>query len=169
MSAALKHTDDRNRYYKLLAVANRHLKELRPGFTDDDYRHILFMNGASEKNGKFSATTMTIEQLEAALDQCRSLGFKARFVPKKHGKASSPGWRNPRIGKLMALWNSLANAGVVNDRSRKAMERYCMNHVPGLERFEWISSAQLNTAIETLKKAHQQRGLDSYKTNLIDQ
>ena len=168
MNAArrFKHSDQRKRLYTLLSVAKRELEKVRHGFCEEDYRHILAVHGATEKNGQISATTMSTEQLQAALDHCHDLGFKISTKVSREQRPNrsrkSGEWRRPRIGKLNALWCALADAGVVNDRSEKAMQQYCLNNVPELSRFEWISSEQLNTAIEMMKKMFKQRGIDSY-------
>lgn len=149
---------ERTSRYKRLAIACAQLKKVRVEFTDDDYRHILQMHGAQVVDGKHSATTMSIRQLDAALAHCHDLGFRvSKKVSRETDKAKS--WKAPRIGKLNALWCSLADAGVVNDRSESAMQRYCENNVPGLTKFEWVTSDQLNKAIEMLKQMHIQRGL----------
>lgn len=151
----------RSKCYQLLGIARKQLEKTRPGFSDDDYRHILFMNGATMVDGKFSATTMTVAQLQAALSHCQDLGFRiSKKVQRERATKSGEGnWRAPRVGKLNALWISLADAGVIHDRSESAMRHYCENKVPGLTKFEWITSAQLNTAIEMLKAMHRQRGI----------
>lgn len=161
---AIAPSEARIKAYKLLGIAKRELAKVRPGFRDEDYRHILFMNGAKMKDGEFSATTMSIGQLHMALKHCQDLGFRiskkvGRETPKTKSKSAERDWRAPRVAKLNALWISLADAGVINNRSEDAMKRYCMNNVPGLTRFEWITSAQLNRAIEMLKAAHRQRNL----------
>lgn len=138
-------TDRRRRLYKLLAVANRELSTLRPGWTDDDYRIILKNCGASLKNGKYSATTLTDSQLDEALKQLKIRGFKVRRDTKNDT------WRAPRIAKLNALWCLLAEAGVVRNSSSFALENYCKHRV-GLTRLQWATSEQLNKAIEELKQ-----------------
>jgi hypothetical protein len=149
----------RVRMYTRLAVANAQLKKVRPEFTDDDYRHILKMHGAQLVDDKYSAKTMTVQQLGAALSHFHDLGFRmSAKVAREAGKTPKT-WKSPRIGKLNALWCSLADAGVINDRSEQAMQRYCENNVRGLTKFEWITSDQLNKAIEMLKQMHVQRGL----------
>ena len=158
-------SEARKKAYRLLGIAKKQLADVRPGFTDEDYRHILFMHGAKEKDGTFSASTMSLAQLNSALKHCQDLGFR---ISKKVLKESSRlnqvrpqerDWRKARVGKLNALWISLADAGVIDNRSEEAMKSYCVRRVKGLTRFEWITSEQLNKAIEMLKQMHIQRGL----------
>lgn len=137
-------TATRRRLYTLLAVANRELSESRPGWSDDDYRFILQQCGARDKDGQPSATTMTVPQMEVALTRFKELGFRVR----KNGA----GWRGPRIAKLTAIWCALADAGVVRNRSRQAMESFLRRQVSGMSHLEWASSDDLNHSIEILKK-----------------
>ncbi len=139
--------DNRKRLYTLLQVANRELTHARAGWCDDDYRAILQQCGATEKSGKFSASTMTNPQIEQALERFKQLGFK----PRRSQTKTAP-WRMPRIAKLNAMWCALADAKVVDDRSETAMKAWCKHQVKGLNNLEWATSEQLNKAVEMLKQ-----------------
>lgn len=136
---------NRKRLFKLLAVANRELGKLRPGWCEDDYRLVLQQCGAKQNNGRFSASTMTDRQMEEALRQFKVLGFKTKRV------GGTGTWRTARINKLNAMWCALADAGVVRDRSSHAMEVFCRRQINGLTRLQWATSDQLNQAVEMLK------------------
>lgn len=133
--------DPRQRLYKLLQVARRELR-----LTEDQYRTVLYANGAKLVNDRWSATTMSLAQLEAALGQMKRLGFR----PKAARVKRLSDWRQPRIAKLRALWIALAEAGVVRDRSEKALVRFCARHT-GVAKLQWAGSQGLNRAIEALK------------------
>ncbi len=135
----------RQRLYTLLAVANAELQKSRAGFCDDDYRYILQQCGASEKNGRISAKTMTIPEMELAVSRLKQLGFKPK---RQHGA----GWRQPRIDKLNAMWCALADADVVRNRAESALENFCSKQVPTLSRLRWATSDQLNQCVEILKQ-----------------
>lgn len=138
----------RTRLYKLLAVANRELSTLRAGWSDDDYRAILMQCGATRVDGRFSARTMSIAQMAAALARFKALGFRVRSA-----RPNTPGdWRAARIAKLNAIWCALADAGQVRDGSQRAMENFCRKHLNGLERLQWATSPQLNRCVEMLKQ-----------------
>lgn len=143
----------RKQKYKLLAVANRELGKLRAGWEEDDYREVLRQCGAQEKAGKFSATTMSEQQLDAALRRFKALGFKVKR------KVTPIEWRAPRIAKLNALWCAMADEGFVRDRSERAMEVFLKHQVRGFTRLRWATSTQLNQGIETLKGMAKQRGM----------
>lgn len=152
-------SSERMKRYKCLGIAKRQLEQVRPGFCEEDYRQILFMHGAKQKGGTFSASTMTIAQMDNALKHCQQLGFKLSKKVQRETPKMQRDWREPRVAKLNAMWIALADAGEIDDRSEQAMQHWCQNRVPGLVRFEWITSAQLNTAIEMMKQFCQRCGL----------
>ena len=136
-------TDRRAQLYRLLAVGQRELQ-----LDDDTYRMILRQYGATEHAGRVSAKTMSVTQLEQALDHLKRHGFKVTPTGTRLRTAT---WRNDRIGKLNAMWMLLADNGYIQDRSEQAMHRWCVGHIKELERLEWATGQQLNQAIESLK------------------
>lgn len=110
---------------------------------DENYRELLHSHGASKKDGKYSATTMSVAGLIQAVGEMRRKGFKPR--------AGGGDWRQPRIEKITALWITLADAGVVRDRSETAMTRWC-SRITRKTRLEWATSYELNACIEGLKE-----------------
>lgn len=148
----------RQRLYKLLQVQNRELHKQLAGWTDDDYRYLLATCGATVRDGKPSATTMSISQMETALNALRVKGGKQDDTP--HAAFSRD--KRPRINKLMALWHALADAGVVQQRSLQAMMAWCENNVPGINKLVWADTMALNKAIEMLKGFAKSRGVKVY-------
>lgn len=146
----------RKRLYTLLQVGHTDLKQNLCGWDDEQYRELLARCGASEKNGKFSATTMTVKELEKALNELKRLGFKPGSI-KSSSVRNTGDWRGPRIKKLNAMWIALADIGAVNDRSESAMQRWCSNHIPGLVKLNWATTQQLNQAVEMMKGMLRQR------------
>lgn len=140
-------TTKHNHLYKLLAVANRELRQSRSGWCEADYREILRQCGASERDGRISAKTMTAVEMNQALKRFEQLGFVRR---KPAGRPNRKGMQ-PRIAKLNAMWCALADAGVVRDRSEQAMRHWCENQVGTLTKFDWADGDDLNQAIEMLK------------------
>lgn len=134
--------DNRARYYRLLAIGKSQL-----GWDDAFYYDTwLPTQGATLKAGKVSATTLSIGQLSQAVERMKALGFKPTGKKFTHDQD----WRKPRIGKLNALWLAMAAAGVVQDKSQDALERWCKNHHQK-DRLQWASSKELNSCIEQLK------------------
>ncbi len=139
---------DRKRLYTLLRVAHTWAEQHLSGWTEDDYRGLLQRHGATQKSGKFSASTMTDKQLESALTEFRQKGFKPT------SKTRTAEWRAPRIAKLNAMWLDMHRAGLVRNRSEQAMQAWCKNNVRGLNQLQWATSAQLNQAVEMMKQMH---------------
>jgi phage gp16-like protein len=140
-----------------LRVANGWAAKTFPDWREDDYRQVLKNFGAGLVDGKYSATTMSLENLNRALHYFKQKGFK---LQSKH-KPLQPGeWRKPRISKLNALWLLLADENEVNDRSQKAMESWCKHNVPAFTRLQWADSAALNKAIEMLKSYCKRCGIN---------
>jgi len=142
---------NRTRLYTLLNVGRTRL-----GWDDELYRAVLSQYGAKEKDGKVSATTMTLGQLEQMLTHMKKCGFKPRA---KAGSASNiSDWRAPRIKKISALWIALAEAGVVDHREESAMVRWCAA-TAGCKRLQWANSQQLNQCVEGLKSWAKREGV----------
>lgn len=137
--------DRRTQLYRLLAVGQRQLK-----LDEDTYRSMLAQYGAKEIDGKVSAKSLSLTQLEQVLEHLKKSGFKVQNKLKGTG-LRTVNWRKPRLAKLNAMWTLLADNGHVRDRSEAAMHRWCIRQVKGLERLEWAESHQLNTAVEALK------------------
>ena len=66
--------DQRKKFYSLLQLGKQFF-----GWDDEFYYGIwLPMRGATLKNGKYSASTMTIRQLIDAVDELKRMGFKVK-------------------------------------------------------------------------------------------
>jgi len=136
--------NNKNKCFTLLAVGKSFLC-----WDDDFYRDVfLVKHGATEKDGRISASTMDINQLHAALQAMKTLGFTPKA--KKQVKPSSTDWRIARTKKITALWFVLHKAGIVRDSSELAMQRWCMS-VTKKAKLDWASSQDLNKCIEALK------------------
>lgn len=132
----------RSKCYTLLAVGKKQL-----GMDEDDYRLFLVKHGATKKNGRVSASTMTIGQLETAIEAMKRAGFKP---VRKSVVSSLSDWRVPRIKKITALWCTLADAGVVKSRNESSMQRWCAG-ITKKAKLEWATAQDLNNCIEGLK------------------
>lgn len=144
MSTPAKQVDNRKRYYTLLSVGKTQL-----GWDDEFYRGIwLPMQGATLKNGRYSASTMSIWQLSAAVERMKESGFKP--TSKHQYTHDKKDWREPRIAKVNAVWCALFDAGEVKDKSQSACEHWCKRYTKK-DRLQWAGSAELNTCIEQLK------------------
>jgi phage gp16-like protein len=137
-------TDNRKNYYTLLQVGKAEL-----GWDDEFYYGIwLPMQGATLKDGKYSASTMTIGQLCQAVETMKQQGFKVKHrkdtsTRKLAGDAQSK--------KIRALWLEMHNQGIVRNPSEASLAGY-VKRLKGVEALQWLSSAQASGVIEALKK-----------------
>ncbi len=140
---------ERKRLYTVLQVGNTWLAKNKAGWSEECYRDLLARHGAEQIKGKYSATTMTLTQLEQAHREMKDMGFKPKRKKPADGKGSN--WRKPRIAKLNAMWIAMHEAGVVENRSQEAMQKWCENQVPDLTKLQWAKTGQLNKAVEMMK------------------
>ncbi len=103
------------------------------GFDDPTYREMLH-----NAVGHDSCAGLSVPQLRRVLDVMRSRGF----APQSR--------RGGPIRKAFACWHALADAGKVQDRSRKALDAYA-RRICGAGLNE-LMPAQLSHLIETLKQ-----------------
>lgn len=128
---------ERSRLIKLIHVARRELC-----MADESYRAML--SGMPELKGKTSSATCNIKQLKAILEQLKMRGFK---IKKNTRKLAS----DPQSKKIRWLWLELRKTGKINDASEQALASY-VRRLTGVSALQWLSSAQCNRVIETLKK-----------------
>lgn len=141
----------RKTLYAALGIARRDL-----GWTEERYRQHLSDHGATFHRGRPSAATLSHEQLEAALQGLKAEGWHSRpagILSRCHRDRQGQ-WR-----KIIALWCTLADAGVVHDRSDAAMLTWCARHV-NADRIEWADSHSLNRCIEGLKAWAERNGVE---------
>jgi phage gp16-like protein len=136
-------TFDRNRYYTLLRVGKEQL-----GWDDEFYYGIwLPMQGATLKDGKYSASTLSNTQLFTALETMKGQGFKIKPGAKPQRKQAD----DAQSKKIRALWLDLHQAGVVRNPDESALAAYVKRQT-GIAALQWLSTAQGSTVIEALKQ-----------------
>jgi phage gp16-like protein len=136
--------DNRKHYYTLLAIGKDQL-----GWDDEFYYGIwLPMQGATLKDGKYSASTMTIGQLCQAVETMKKQGFKVKHnkdksVRKLAGDAQSK--------KIRALWLEMHAQGIVRDSSEASLNAY-VKRLTQVEALQWLNTEQAGRVIEALKQ-----------------
>lgn len=126
---------------RLLALV--HLAPKQLGLDEEARRDLQ-----EEVTGKRSASEMTVAELNHLIAVYRSLGFK---VETKGGGGYSPKYDDPQKAKIVALWITCFQQGVVENRSHAALERF-VKRVTGVAKLEWLTPPQANQAIEALKQ-----------------
>lgn len=147
MTTANPRQFDRNHFYTLLALGKQDL-----GWDDEFYYGIwLPMQGASKKNDKYSASTLSNTELFKAVEEMKRLGFKVKH--KVNGNRAMAD--DPQSQKIRALWLELHAAGKVRDSSERALAHWVAGQVKsshGIEALQWLNSRQASRLIEQLKR-----------------
>jgi len=143
-----KAVDNRHKFYTLLQIGKVDL-----GWDDEFYYGIwLPQQGASKKEGKYSASTMTITQLSQAIEAMKRSGFVV-----KHKKTNAKPNEKRALAddaqskKIRALWLELHAAGKVRDPSEPSLCAY-VKRMTKVDALQWLSTAQASIVIESLKK-----------------
>lgn len=106
---------------------------------DDTYRDAI----AGQARGKRSAKDCSVNELQAVLEHFHKSGF-----PRPARKALTRSQK-----KMWALWQTLADQGKVQDRSMRGLLGWVRGQTEnGVAALEWLTAAQENTLIESLKK-----------------
>ncbi|MDF7669853.1 regulatory protein GemA [Orbaceae bacterium ESL0721] len=127
----------KSKYIKLIHIAKKQLN-----LDDETYRHLLLT-----ATKKFSTKDMTVWELEKVIVSLKAKGFTVTSS-KKAGKITAT---KPMHKKIRSLWLELADAGIVKNRSEKAINAY-VKRVTGVELMDWLNPAQTMKVIESLKK-----------------
>ncbi|KAI5914611.1 regulatory protein GemA [Thauera sp. 2A1] len=109
---------------------------------DDTYRDVL----ALRSGGKRSSKDCSVEELQAVMEHLHAAGY-----PRPGGAKRVP--LSPRHKKLWALWQTLADAGQVRDRTMRGLLGWIRGQTENhAEALAFLSAAQEYTLIESLKK-----------------
>lgn len=145
MSDLLKH------YRQLVGIAKTWAEKKLPGWDDDVHRALLARHGATEKNGRISASTLNLPQLSAVLDDYAQRGWprQKQYAPKGDNR---PKVVSPQIGMIVKLWGKLGQAGKVKTATRPALLAFCARqtakNVPDLDS---LTTEEGQAIIEALK------------------
>ena len=110
---------------------------------DDTYRAAL----AARSGGKVSSKACTVAELKAVLEHFHNAGF-----PRPGGSAKRVALTAPQR-KMWSLWQQLADAGRVRDRSMKGLSAWVKGQTENsVEALAFLTPAQERTLIESLKQ-----------------
>ncbi|KIQ84356.1 gp16 family protein [Aeromonas sp. L_1B5_3] len=144
---------DAKRLLKIVQVGRREL-----GLDEEEYRALL-----EQVTGARSAKWLSAAKLEAVITAMKGLGFKVKGGAQVNGRRSPPSSAKvqaPEVRKLRAIWITMSNDGLLQDGSEDALGSFIRrmtanaNGGIGVNRAEWLTSAQAERVLEALKKWH---------------
>ncbi|MFQ2250968.1 gp16 family protein [Aeromonas dhakensis] len=144
---------DAKRLLKLVQVGRREL-----GLDEEEYRALL-----EQVTGVRSAKGMSASKLDAVITAMKGLGFKVKGGAQVTGRRSPPSSAKvqaPEVRKLRAIWITMKQDGLLHDGSEDALDSFIRrmtanaNGGIGVNRAEWLTSAQAERVLEALKKWH---------------
>lgn len=136
---------------QLVGIAKGWALKNLPGWCDETHRDLLTRHGATMVDGRVSASTLTVPQLGAVLDDYQRRGWPRTKKVFGQGKAEAK-TVPPRIAHLVRLWGKLGQAGKVAKATRPALLAFCARQVgrevPDLDS---LSLAECQSITEALK------------------
>ncbi|MGX8941966.1 gp16 family protein [Symbiopectobacterium sp. Eva_TO] len=127
----------RQKYLQLIHIAAQHLK-----LDDATYRQMLH-----RLTGQTSAKTLNIGQLAQVLNALKTQGFRIQPTQPTTKKQTD----RPQIQKMQALWQAMADEGIVRDASATALAHFVKRET-GCDSPYWLDSQQASQVIEKLKQ-----------------
>ncbi|MBU0944254.1 MAG: regulatory protein GemA [Proteobacteria bacterium] len=124
-------------------LAKIHIAKKELGFSDDAYRDVLRM-----RYKKDSAAKLSSAQARNLVEHFKTLGFS---VKRKNNSKISPKYDDGQMRKVVALWITLGNEGVVKNKSDQALQKY-VKRITGKDNLRWCDGVDLDRIIESLKK-----------------
>jgi hypothetical protein len=136
-------------YRQLVGIAKTWAMKNLPGWSDDSHRDLLSRYGAMQIDGRVSASTLSLSQLGAVLDDYERRGW-TRIQQFNRGGAQR---HVPSvIAHIVRLWGKLGQAGKVAKATRPALLAFCARQtgreVPNLDS---LTTAECQAIIEALK------------------
>lgn len=137
-------------------LAAIHIAKKDLGWDDGTYRDLLFTICRVKSSGELDFTGR-----KRFLAHMRACGWKGGSqAPAAAQRPSAADARKPLTPpqKLMwSLWQQLAESGKVNDRKMPALVAFVHRHT-GVDKLEWLTTAQEQLAIEGLKAWQRRAG-----------
>jgi hypothetical protein len=121
MSDLIKH------YRQLVGIAKGWAMKNLVGWSDDSHRDLLVRYGATMLEGRISASTLNVPQLDAVLQDYERRGWSRtkRVFGSKDNAQPVP----PRIAFMVRTWGKLGQAKLVETPTRKALLAFCARQV----------------------------------------
>ncbi len=110
----------------------------------------------ADRYGIESTKQLNRQQTFDLLLHFKALGWK---VKRGKRKTTSPKYKDPMMRKVVALWITLADEGVVKNRANYSMQKY-VKRMTGKDNLRWCDGNDLRQLIEGLKQWGKREGID---------
>lgn len=120
-------SDLQKHHLQLVGIAKSWAMKNLTGWSDESHRDLLTLSGAKAVDGKVSASTLNVPQLNSVLWSYERRGWPRQ--KKVFGKGQAAKNVPPRIAHLVRLWAKLGTAGKVENASRQALLAWCARQV----------------------------------------
>jgi phage gp16-like protein len=128
-------------------LAAIHIAKAALGWSDDEYRDIMAtVCGGVRSSGNLDMAGR--KRFLAHLQACQRANGRTAAKPAPRPPEAD---LTPQQAKIWALWQQLADAGLVRDRSRGALNSYC-RRICQVDQWIWLQPLQQDLVIDTLRK-----------------
>lgn len=155
MSDLIKH------YRQLVGIAKGWAMKSLPGWSDDSHRDLIARYGAVMVEGRISASSMNVPQLDAVLQDYERRGWPrsnrvfnevGAYGNTPNGNTPKPRSVPPRIAYMVRLWGKLGKAGKVEHANRRALLAFCARQVArNVPDLDSLSVAECQKITEAMK------------------
>ena len=113
-----------------------------------------------DRYGLETSKKLTPGQVKDLLSYFMNLGWKVKRKKKEKNKKkkNSPSYSDAQMRMVVGLWITLADAGVIHDRSDPALQKY-VKRMTKVDNLRWCSSFELGRLIESLKAIGKREGV----------
>lgn len=138
-------------YRQLVGIAKGWAAKNLPGWCDETHRDLLLRHGASMVDGRISASTLSVPQLGAVLDDYERRGWPRTKQVFKGGQGKTCAVP-ARIAHLVRLWGKLGQAGKAAQATRPALLAFCARQVGrAVPDLDSLSKPECQRVTEALK------------------
>ncbi len=100
----------------------------------------------ADRYGLESSKDLSWRQVFDLLRHFGALGWR----PKRGKGKSSPRYNDPQQRKVVAIWITMAKAGMVRNSADAALQKY-VKKMTGKDNLKWCDTKDMNLLIESLK------------------
>ena len=145
-------SDTTKHLLQLVGIAKGWATKNMAEWGDETHRDLLQRHGATAREGRISASTLSVQQLGAVLDDYERRGWPRHkgFAPKG---GSKPRTVPPHIAHLVRLWGRLGSAGKLTNVTRGALLAFCARQVghdvPDLDSLKSDEAQRITEALKS--------------------